>query len=1801
MIGRPSRWGCGFACCAGRALAALALSVGLFAPSVGRGLAAASLEVVINEIHYNPAGGLRGGEFVELLNHGDEPAAVGGWLLLGGVTFVLPAGTTIPPDGFLVIAGDASALRGTAGLDESVVVGEFTGRLSDGGEAVSVWTPEGYRVSAVEFGDDAPWPESADGLGPSLERLSPLREGSDPGAWAASVPVGGTPGRSNSVRVADREGPPPVGGRTEIRLVPPGAEWHFFRGTEEPPPDWASIAFDASSWERGPAGFGYGDGDDATVLDDMEGNYTSVYIRHEFRIDDPTELESLRLTVLFDDAFVAYLNGVEVERFNIELPPETPPDAPVPFDAGAEFAVSDFDERIVDLSASLGDLLAGDNVLALQGVNISPGSSDLSLHPSLAARLGAGASADEVLVPPGAIWRYRPGIDEPPDGWTAIAYDASEWPSGPAGFGYGDEDDATVLEEMQGGYVTLCVRRQFSVVQRESLEELRLLIDYDDGFTAYINGVPVASANVEETGWDQPASGSREAGQFEALDIPVDALVEGVNVLAVQGHNADVDSSDFSLSAYLVATRRDPGEPGEPPDDLPDDPLPPAPRDLVVNEIAPESAGDGWIELYNASGSDLDVSGRRVVAWTPERHELEIADDTVIPAGGRFVVTEAQLGFELEDVVVVTTTTPEGWFVDGLNPRMGPIEDSEGESSGRFPDGSDNRLVFASSTRGTANSVDLEDRVVIHEIHYHPAPLSGATEFVELHNRGESPVSLDGWAFTRGIDFAFEGVTIDAGGFVVVARDPGAVQTHYGISGVLGPYDGGLRGDAETLLLRDARGNPADRVRYADEGSWPESADGTGPSLELVHPSLENRWGPAWAASEGEGTPGAANSMRDDDPAPIVVGVSHAPVVPTPGDAVRVLARVSDETGIDAVTLFHERDGDGGEPDAVPMLDDGVVDDGVARNGVYGAMIPARADRTVVAFWIRAEAVGGRSVTVPEGQPERAFLYQVEEPAEGVLDRPLYRIVMRGATLREFLVRNPRSDQLLDLTFVAADRAYYNRGIRNRGSSARRCDPLSYRVQFDHDRDFEGAKRLNINGCSVERQWLGLDFLSRTGIATPHGWFRRLAFNGDVHPDPYIRVEAIDRQFLERALSDDDDGNLYRGRGRADLDYRGEEFDPYRPHYEKRTHVASDDFSDVADLCFRFDRATTSDEDFPGVVQDKIDHEEWALFFAAFAALGSTENSILLDNGDDYFLYHGVVEDRWLLLPWDLDSCFDEADQELFRPSVDSIRRFLQHPRFAPLYWCRLAYLLDFHFAPEVIEARLAHLVPLVPAAGIAELADYAVLRRQFVNERIPRTLEGYVVAGGSACEGSLLIDGGRIDLAGEAPVCGTSAVLVNGVEVEFDPVTGAWQGSIESAGLTGVEIVAVDAGGEMVARLEWTLRNEDPFTGLPPIFRSSVRLNSANSPYRVTAETVIASGVTLTIEPGVVVAFTQGARFEVEGTLEAVGTAAEPIVLRADDCAPSWRGLVFRPGSTGSRIEHCRFEACGPPGDNAAAIVVVGADVALARIDLPSVAEGGVLGMLGADVRVEDSTVSASEWALAVTNAQLDAQRCLVRQSAIGVLVFESAIASLAHLTCVDNGLGILLAAPDGANGPPSAVAHSSIIAGSNPSIVVRGGGALDLTWSDTTDTLWPGEGNIAAAPEFIDAAGGDYRLSWSSPCAGTGRDGSDMGAFAALEEPSGNRFVLCDANGDGDNNLSDAIFTLNWLFGGGADVRCVAALNCDGDHEVTITDAIYNLAFQFTGGPAPRAPYPDCEEAEMADCAVETCRSVARGAGAR
>ncbi len=192
-----------------------------------------------------------------------------------------------------------------------------------------------------------------------------------------------------------------------LQLVDHGDTWRYRKGTSAPAADWASVADAAldASWLSGAGGFGYGDGDDATVLSDMQrvtggaAGYITVYTRASFAVTtamDPAR--HLRLTLDYDDGCIAYLDGVEVYRT-----PNVPgtPGTIYPYNQDtttanheASAGVGGSPVTVVDLGPLSGRLGVGTHVLAVQGINGDFNSGDFSLIADLDLMDGPPPPAD---------------------------------------------------------------------------------------------------------------------------------------------------------------------------------------------------------------------------------------------------------------------------------------------------------------------------------------------------------------------------------------------------------------------------------------------------------------------------------------------------------------------------------------------------------------------------------------------------------------------------------------------------------------------------------------------------------------------------------------------------------------------------------------------------------------------------------------------------------------------------------------------------------------------------------------------------------------------------------------------------------------------------------------------------------------------------------------------------------------------------------------------------------------------------------------------------------------------------------------------------------------------------------------------------------------------------------------------------------------------------------------------------------------------------------------------------------------
>ena len=164
----------------------------------------------------------------------------------------------------------------------------------------------------------------------------------------------------------------------------------------------------------------------------------------------------------------------------------------------------------------------------------------------------------------------------------------------------------------------------------------------------------------------------------------------------------------------------------------------------------------------------------------------------------------------------------------------------------------------------------LDYGIVINEINYNSSDNFDSDDWVEIYNNSNDTIDIGSWLLKdEDDDHIFtvpSNIKILPEQYIIFCKDTikftelfPDVESYYGNLGF------GLSGGSDLVRLFDYTGSLVDTVRYDDDDPWPLSADGNGPTLELKHPTLDNTLWESWSASEGYGTPGAQNSVFNDD------------------------------------------------------------------------------------------------------------------------------------------------------------------------------------------------------------------------------------------------------------------------------------------------------------------------------------------------------------------------------------------------------------------------------------------------------------------------------------------------------------------------------------------------------------------------------------------------------------------------------------------------------------------------------------------------------------------------------------------------------------------------------------------------------------------------------------------------------------------------------------------------------------------------------------------------------------------------
>ncbi len=675
-------------------------------------------------------------------------------------------------------------------------------------------------------------------------------------------------------------------------------------------------AFDHSSWASGTVGVGYERGTgygnlfDIDVESAMYGITDNCYVRVPFNVDaaDLGSYVGMTLNIRYDDAFVAYLNGTEIYRvgFNGEPAWNTVADSSntTPHEASSAFDT-------FDVSQHLGLLHAGENILAIHGLNYSATGSHASSDFLSAAYLTLETNqVDPQYLGDSAVEYTAPVAKSPSMPLLARVLDGSTWSPLLAVDPSGEEPGLANLRiteimyhpatggaefiEIQNtgavainiGNVRFCDGIDFTFPPNTVLAPGQRLILVEDSlaFEAAYPGVSYfgvyagrLSNGGERVALCAPSGLAASAVTYsDSGDWPSTADGQGFSLVLIDPNGDVNDPANWRASAVVG------GSPGT------DEAAANIPA-VYINEALTHTDPPlvDAIELYNPTDAPADVRGWFLTddRMVPIKARIPDRPEYIIPAGGYAVVDETVFS---QNPGEVNGTPMQGFllsshgeevFLFSADLATGQLTGySQGETFGAAENGvsfgrhvtSEGKVHFVAqqaNTLGSANAGPKVGPVVISEINYNP--LTGETEYLVVTNISSLQVPL--WDHSsggdptntykvEGIGFAFEGQYALPPGTsaLIVNGDPAPFHTPFGpfgndtLDGV-GALDNG--GEALELMWPDKPDLGfvpwilMDKVKYDDVAPWPTSADGLGMSLHRIDPAAYGNDPANWTAA----------------------------------------------------------------------------------------------------------------------------------------------------------------------------------------------------------------------------------------------------------------------------------------------------------------------------------------------------------------------------------------------------------------------------------------------------------------------------------------------------------------------------------------------------------------------------------------------------------------------------------------------------------------------------------------------------------------------------------------------------------------------------------------------------------------------------------------------------------------------------------------------------------------------------------------------------------------------------------------
>jgi hypothetical protein len=346
----------------------------------------------------------------------------------------------------------------------------------------------------------------------------------------------------------------------QVTLITERDTWKYLDTGVDQGTAWRATGFNDTAWSSGQAELGYGDGDETTVISfgpNSAAKYITSYFRKSFTVANPNSIAALTMRVRRDDGIVVYLNGTEVARDNL-------PTGTISFSTSAPTAAPDEGNTWLTFSVPANLLVAGANVIAAEVHQNGGGSSDLTFDLSLVGdtELPPVSPTPTVIFPRGSTWKYLDNGSNQGTAWRAPGFSDSGWASGPGPLGYGEGAGVLATGNLSFGanssdkHPTTYFRTTFNVADASQYSSLKFRVRRDDGVVVYLNGTQVVVDGMNAgAGYRDYATitvgGGDETNYFE-FDVNPALLVNGLNTLAAEVHQANATSSDLTFDLEVA-------------------------------------------------------------------------------------------------------------------------------------------------------------------------------------------------------------------------------------------------------------------------------------------------------------------------------------------------------------------------------------------------------------------------------------------------------------------------------------------------------------------------------------------------------------------------------------------------------------------------------------------------------------------------------------------------------------------------------------------------------------------------------------------------------------------------------------------------------------------------------------------------------------------------------------------------------------------------------------------------------------------------------------------------------------------------------------------------------------------------------------------------------------------------------------------------------------------------------------------------------------------------------------------------